>query len=234
MIKATLALLVATLLLGNSELHWDYDKHGPEHWGEFSQTCEKGKQQSPINIKTTDTHSLQSMYTLISDEDRHTTATVTDNGHGIKITPKEGGKITVHGVEYKLLQFHFHGKSENTVNDVHFDLEMHMVHQNPEGQLAVVGVMFLEGDNNPVLDNILGNVGETIRIDPADVLPKDTSKYYHWVGSLTTPPCSENVQWYLMKDTLSASKDQIEAFRKYYDHNYRPTQPLNGRTVEVK
>lgn len=168
------------------------------------------------------------------DEERHTTAMVTDNGHGIEVTPKEGGKITVNGEQYKLLEFHFHGKSENTVNEVHFDLEMQMVHQNAEGQLLVLSVMFLEGDNNPVLDNILGNITETIRIDPADILPKDRRKYYHWIGSLSTPPCTEDVQWYLLKKPLSASKDQIDAFRSYYKHNYRPTQPLNGRKVERK
>jgi len=234
MIKATLALLVATVLFGSSEAHWDYEKHGPAHWGDFSTTCKIGKKQSPINIKTVSTINLQGTHRLKLDENRHTTAKVIDNGHGIKVTPEGGGKITLNGVDYKLLQFHFHGKSENRVNDVQYDLEMHMVHQNADGKLAVVGVLYLEGENSPLLDNILGSVGRETRINPNDLLPENTQKYYHWKGSLTTPPCSEDVEWYLMKNAQSASEDQIDAFRKYYDDNFRPTQPLNGRKVEAK
>ena len=115
-----------------------------------------------------------------------------------------------------------------------YDLEMHMVHQNADGRLAVVGVLYLEGENNPLLDNVLGSVGRDTRIDPNDLLPDNTDKYYHWKGSLTIPPCSENVEWYLMKAAQYASKNQIEAFRKYYDNNFRPTQPLNGRKVEAR
>jgi carbonic anhydrase len=234
MIKATLALLAVTALFGNSEAHWDYAEHGPAHWGDFSTTCKIGKKQSPINIKTVSTINLEGTHRLKLDEDRNTVAKVIDNGHGIKVTPEGGGKITLNGVDYKLLQFHFHGKSENRVNDVQYDLEMHMVHQNADGKLAVVSVLYLEGENNPLLDNVLGSVGRDTRINPNDLLPENTQKYYHWKGSLTTPPCSEDVEWYLMKNVQSASKNQIEAFRKYYDDNFRPTQPLNGRKVEFK
>jgi carbonic anhydrase len=234
MIKTALTLLAATALFGNSEAHWDYDKHGPSHWGDFSSTCKIGKSQSPIDIKTVDTINLKASDLLKLDEDRNTIASVVDNGHSIKVTPDKGGKITLNGVDYKLLQFHFHGKSENRVNGVQYDLEMHMVHQNADGKLAVIGIMYLEGENSAILDNILGNVGESIRVDPANLLPENTEKYYHWTGSLTTPPCSEDVEWYLLKEPQYASKDQIAAFRKYYDHNFRPTQPLNGRKVEAK
>jgi len=234
MIKATLALLAATILFGSSEAHWDYAEHGPAHWGDFSTTCKIGKKQSPINIKTVSTVNLQGTNRLKLDENRHTVAKVIDNGHGIKVTPEGGGKITLNGVEYKLLQFHFHGKSENRVNDVQYDLEMHMVHQNADGKLAVVGVLYLEGENSPLLDNILGSVGRDTRINPNDLLPENTQKYYHWKGSLTTPPCSEDVEWYLMKNVQSASANQIDTFRKYYSDNFRPTQPLNGRKVESK
>ncbi len=241
MIKITLALLAAvTMSFANShetkhaEAHWDYSAHGPSNWGEFSSTCKIGKAQSPINIKTVSTVSLEGDNVLHLDEDRHTIAKVFDNGHSIKVVPEGGGKITIDGVDYKLLQFHFHGRSENTVNGVQYDLEMHMVHQNAAGKLAVVSVMYLEGENSAILDNILGSVGRETRIDPNDLLPDNTQRYYHWVGSLTTPPCSENVEWYVMKEAQYASKNQIEAFRKYYDSNFRPTQALNGREVEAR
>lgn len=214
-------------------VHWDYREHGPEKWGEFSQTCAKGHAQSPINIISDETVSMDTQYALHLHEDVHTTAKVIDNGHSIKVTPKAGGTIELHGETFHLLQFHFHGRSEHTVNGKRYDLVAHFVHQNPKTeQLAVVAVFFEEGENNPVLDNILGNIGEEIRIDPQDLLPKDTAHYYHYVGSLTTPPCSENVQWYLLKHSSSASKDQIEAFRKYYVDNERPIQELYDRKIE--
>ena len=215
--------------------HWDYSKNGPTHWGEFSKTCAKGQAQSPINIVPGKSVQLNAQYTLNLHEDVHTTAKVIDNGHSIKVTPKEGGTIELHGETFKLLQFHFHGKSEHTVGGKRYDMVAHLVHQNPETkQLAVIAVFFEEGKNNPVLDNVLSGVDKDIRIDPTDLLPADTSHYFHYVGSLTTPPCSENVQWYLLKQPVQASKDQIEAFRKYYVDNERPVQELHDRKIEAK
>ena len=225
------AAAVVSMTAAASEAHWDYDKHGPAHWGDFSKTCKVGKAQSPINIVSSSKISLKAKYALLLDENRNTTAKVSDNGHGIKVELAKGGKIAVDGVEYNLLQFHFHGRSENTIDGHQFALEAHMVHQKNDGGLAVVGVMFEEGKNNPLLDNILGNVGEIIRVNPNDLLPDHTQSYYHWQGSLTTPPCSEGVEWFLMKEVVSASKEQIAEFRKYYDNNFRPTQPLNGRKI---
>jgi carbonic anhydrase len=215
------------------EAHWDYAENGPTHWGEFSQTCALGHSQSPVNIVPGKTISMDTQYALHLHEDVHTTAKVIDNGHSIKVTPKAGGTITFHGEEFTLLQFHFHGKSEHTVGGKRYDMVAHFVHQNPKTkQLAVVAVFFEEGKNNPVLDNILGNIGGEIRIDPQDLLPTDTAHYYHYIGSLTTPPCSENVQWYLLKQPAQASKEQIDAFRKYYVDNERPVQELYDRQIE--
>ena len=215
------------------EKHWDYAQNGPAHWEEFSKTCGIGHHQSPVNIVPGKTLTLNAEYALHMDENVHTTAKVIDNGHSIKVTPKVGGSIELHGEKFQLLQFHFHGKSEHTVDGKRYDMVAHFVHQNPETkQLAVVAVFFTEGKNNPALDNILGNIGREIRIDPQDLLPGDTQHYFHYIGSLTTPPCSENVQWYLLKTPAQASKDQIEAFRKYYVDNERPVQELFDRTIE--
>jgi carbonic anhydrase len=215
------------------EKHWDYAQNGPTHWKEFSKTCGEGHHQSPINIIPGKTVSLNMQYALHMNEDVHTTAKVIDNGHSIKVTPKVGGTIELNGETFHLLQFHFHGKSEHTIDGKRYDLVAHFVHQNPKTkQLAVVAVFFKEGKNNPVLDNILGNIGREIRIDPQDLLPEDTQHYYHYIGSLTTPPCSENVQWYLLKQPAEASKEQIEAFRKYYVDNERPVQELYYREIE--
>jgi carbonic anhydrase len=216
------------------EKHWDYSQNGPTHWGEFSSTCAKGQAQSPINIIPGKSVHLNAQYSLHLHEDVHTTAKVIDNGHSIKVTPKEGGTVELHGETFKLLQFHFHGKSEHTVDGKRYDMVAHLVHQNPKTkQLAVIAVFFEEGKNNPTLDNVLGGMDKEIRIDPADLLPADTSHYFHYVGSLTTPPCSENVQWYLLKQPAQASKNQIEAFRKYYVDNERPVQELHDRKIEA-
>ncbi len=215
------------------EQHWDYAENGPAHWEEFSKTCGIGHHQSPINIVPGKTVALNPQYVLHLDEDIHTTAEVIDNGHSIKVTPKAGGTVTLNGEQFRLLQFHFHGKSEHTIDGKRYDLVAHMVHQNPETkQLAVIAVFFKEGKNNPILDNILGNIGREIRVDPQDLLPEDTAHYFHYIGSLTTPPCSENVQWYLLKTPVEASKDQIAAFRKYYVDNERPVQELFDRDIE--
>ncbi len=214
--------------------HWDYSENGPAHWAEFSKTCGVGHSQSPINIVPGKTVSMNHQYDLHMSEDVHTTAKVIDNGHSIKVTPQAGGTIELHGETFHLLQFHFHGKSEHTIDGKRYDMVAHLVHQNPETkQLAVVAVFFEEGKNNPMLDNILGGIGKNIRIDPQDILPNDTAHYYHYIGSLTTPPCSENVQWYLLKQASTASKDQIDAFRKYYVDNERPVQELYDRQIEA-
>lgn len=232
----TLSTAAALLLSGCAahQAHWDYAENGPTHWSEFSRTCGRGHAQSPINIQPGKTVSLDPDYVLHLDEDIHTTAHVIDNGHSIQVTPKAGAKITLNGEEFALLQFHFHGKSEHTVNGKRYDMVAHFVHQNLQTkQLAVIAVFFEEGANNPVLDNILGNIGEDIRIDPQDLLPSDVAHYYHYVGSLTTPPCSENIQWFLLKQPDTASKDQIDAFHKYYVDNERPIQEPFDRQVET-
>lgn len=214
--------------------HWDYAEHGPEHWGDVSGTCDSGKAQSPINIIPTQSVQLDSSYEIAFAEDVHTDAKIFDNGHSIKVVPSAGGKITLHGKDYTLIQFHFHGKSEHTIDGRQYDMVAHMVHQAKDKTLAVVGVMFEVGETNTFIQSILDNIGKEVNIDPQDLLPKDVSHYYHYVGSLTTPPCSENVQWYILKDTDSISNEQLKKFRKFYTNNERPVQPVNSRHIESK
>ncbi len=213
--------------------HWNYEENGPAHWEEFSKTCGIGHSQSPINIVSDKTVKMDSKYTLNIDTDVNTIAKVIDNGHSIKITPEKAGTITFNGETFKLLQFHFHGKSEHTVDGKQYDMVVHMVHQNPKTkQYAVVAVFFKKGKASPILDKIINNVGNSVELNPKDLLPEDTSDYYHYVGSFTTPPCTENVQWYLLKTPQTASAQQIEHFRKYYTDNERPVQKLYDRTIE--
>ena len=239
--KTILALSVAAFLAVGSyaadhkEVHWDYDAHGPSHWGEFGETCQLGKVQSPINILSKQTSPFSAGNTLKLDENVNSKVTVLDNGHAIQVNVENGGKITVDGVDYKLLQFHFHGKSEEQIDGKHSDLVAHMVHKSAFGNLLVVAVLFDEGKTaNKTVQNVIDSVGKSITMNSGDLLPKNTNDYFHFMGSLTTPPCSENVKWYVMKDIQSVSKEQVAALRKYYANNYRPIQPLNGRSVESK
>jgi len=213
--------------------HWNYEENGPAHWEEFSKTCGVGQHQSPINIIPAKTITMNHEYDLSLHENAISMAEIIDNGHSIHVTPKHGGFITFHDEKFNLLQFHFHGKSEHTIDSKSYDLVVHMVHQNPiSKQFAVVAVFFKEGKENPFLDTVINNVGKSVELDPQDLLPKDVADYYHYIGSLTTPPCSENVQWYLLKTPQTASAAQIEHFRKYYVDNERPVQELHDRVVE--
>ena len=216
------------------EHHWDYGTdNGPAHWEEFSGTCGKGIHQSPVNIIPGKTMAMNHDYDLSMHEDVTGMATVIDNGHSIKVTPEHGGSITLHGEEFHLLQFHFHGKSEHTVDGKRYDMVAHMVHQNSKTkQLAVVAIFFEEGKESEILNQVIGHVGSSVKLDPQELLPTDSAHYYHYIGSLTTPPCSENVQWYLLKTPRTASAAQISHFRKFYVDNERPIQELHDRTVE--
>ena len=217
----------------SAEKHWNYAENGPTHWSEFSKTCSEGRAQSPINILSGKTVTMDPKDILQQDVDVNSVATVIDNGHSIKVTPKKGTRTIFRGEPYQLLQFHFHGKSEHTVDGKRYDMVAHYVHKNLKtGNLLVVAVFFEEGKSNPTLDTIINNVGKEITITPHDLMPKERKNFYHYVGSLTTPPCSENVQWFLLKNPASASKEQIAAFRKYYVDNERPIQELNDREVE--
>lgn len=232
--KLALGLLAtSSISFAGVEAHWDYEKHGPEHWGHFSETCEKGQEQSPINIATEQTSQLNKDYTINLSENYDGYSTVVDNGHSLKVTPVDAGYISLHGKDYKLQQFHFHGMSEHTIDNRRYNAVAHMVHTAKDGTVAVVAVMFEVGESNAALAKILDADGK-VKVNPNDLLPADTSHYYHYKGSFTTPPCTENVQWYIFKDTVNISKEQLKKLRKYYKKNERPVQPLNKRVVESK
>jgi carbonic anhydrase len=208
---------------------------GPYHWGKVSKICAEGKQQSPINIITKDSIALDSKSALEFHESTQAVLShEVDNGHAVKITPEDDHGISINGEHYKLLQFHFHGRSENYINGRQYDMEMHLVHQNSKGELAVVGVMIEKGAHNRALEDVVSHInGGDLEVATAALLPKDTTHYYHFMGSLTTPPCSENVKWYVMKDTISIDEDQLLAFRKHHYYNFRPLQKLHGRKIQA-
>ena len=232
-----IAMMFVTSSIASDKSQWAYKpgKQGPCHWGTVYPTCKKGKAQSPINIITKKTQKMSKRHDIVIHEETHAVLShEVDNGHAIKIIPAGDSGIELHGVHYKLMQYHFHGRSEHTVDGEPFDMVMHMVHQNKKGELAVLGVFMERGKHNKDLESLIDHLdGGDIKVAPASLLPKDLTHYYHYMGSLTTPPCSENVKWYILKDPINLDGIQLAKFRKHYTTNFRPIQRTNGRIVEV-
>lgn len=220
--------------------HWAYQGHhgGPAQWGELEpsfEACAKGTTQSPINIQSAvkaDLPSLQFGYTGAEP-------TLVNNGHTVQVNLPPGQTLTVGDKRYALLQFHFHTPSEEQVKGKHAAMVAHFVHKDEDGKLGVVGVLLQAGKRNaayaPVFDH-LPRPQEKISVDGlsldlAALLPKDLG-YYRFAGSLTTPPCSEGVQWMVLKQPVALGTDQIKAFRRLFNANARPIQPANGRLIE--
>jgi len=222
--------------------HWAYlGQVGPKHWSELNpkfNMCSEGHQQSPINVvatKDTELKALDLNYTAGSKS-------IINNGHTVQVNINDGSVFKIDGADYKLKQFHFHVPSENNINGNAFPLEAHFVHATDDGKLAVVAVMFEEGEENPVLAKIwkrLPNlkVGEEAKcglsVDEVKALMPENKDYYKFKGSLTTPPCSEDVKWHVYKHPLKVSKAQvIEFFTQFGFPNNRPVQPSNKRDIE--
>lgn len=219
--------------------HWTYGgEAGPSHWGELrpeNRPCSVGAQQSPIDLASAMSASISAPAAKWIPARG---GMVVNNGHTLQVdVPGGGGGITLDGKDYALKQFHFHHPSEHTIDGKQFPLEVHFVHAASTGELAVVGVMFLEGTANPNLDAIWatapgreGKAAVAFNIDASAFMPQDRSAY-RYEGSLTTPPCSETVRWTVMATPVTASASQIEAFAALFPFNARPVQPLNRRYV---
>ena len=238
------------------KVEWGYEaKNGPDVWGQLSPEyflCAAGKHQSPIDLVNPTPAKLPP----ITNEYYSTTdLNIRNTGHTIEVTYPEGSRININGTAYQLLQFHFHVPSEHTVAGQPFDMEMHLVHKSENGDLAVVGVLIEKGRHNysydPVWDHLPAVPGETQRVevdenhrvDPRMMLSpngqvRDSAvqpfpPFYRYEGSLTTPPCSEGVQWIVLTTPIEMSEAQIAAFKAIIHNNNRPIQPLNGRKLLV-
>jgi carbonic anhydrase len=232
-------------------VHWSYEtSDGPAVWGDLSPAyalCGEGQSQSPINIEHTEvageapfkidygSSSLRIVFNQHVED-------IVDNGHTIQINVDEGSTFTIGGKVYELKQFHFHTPSEHTIDGQHFPLEMHFVHQSEDKSLAVLGVLIQEGDEDPNFAGIVNNLpqtkGESKHLENETLqlhlhVPQDHGAYYY-SGSLTTPPCSEEVQWLVMRSHPSMSSEQIEAVASVISPNNRPVQALNSRDVQAK
>lgn len=224
---------------GAAEPHWTYEgKAGPEHWSELTSDfhiCHEGKSQSPINITNPIEGHLQPLNLAY-----HTSAEkVINNGHTIQVTVDEEDDFVLDGEKFTLRQYHFHTPSENQINGETFPLEAHFVHSKEDGDLAVVAVMFKVGKENPALVPLIDampkqqnkQVNINRQVDLRALFPADLH-YYRFSGSLTTPPCSEGIRWLVLKEPVTLSQAQLDAFKQALKTtNNRPLQHLNGRMI---
>jgi len=233
-----LLLTLGTPLIASESVHWSYSGEGaPANWGKLDtkfHTCSEGVNQSPINL----TAFTKSELAEIPFNYKASSTEILNNGHTVQVNFEEGSSIEVDGIKFELKQFHFHTPSENNINGTSFPLEAHFVHASKDGELAVVALMFEEGEENKILAKLwnkmpmkAGEKHELKLSDATDFLPKEKD-YYRFNGSLTTPPCTEGVRWIVLKKTTTLSKAQQEVFLKVLGHaNNRPIQKTNARLI---
>jgi carbonic anhydrase len=190
--------------------------------------------QSPVNIVTTsaakaDTEESGALFI----ESKRAPGKVTDTGHAIQVNT-DVAEALIRGRHFKLTQFHFHTPSEHTIDGRSYPLEGHFVFRAQDGRLLVVGVMYEEGQANPAIEPVLEQLRhkgtQQAEVDVASLMPDDKS-YYHYLGSLTTPPLTENVEWYVLAKPMQLSHKEIEELHARYPHNNRKVQPMNDRPL---
>lgn len=227
--------------LPSQGVSWDYapKDSGPEHWGELSpeyKLCKEGHHQSPINIEESDPAEmapLQFQYRAAPLE-------ITRNGHTVEITyPERTSNLVIGEKKYDLIQIYFHTPSEHKINWSSYPMEIHLVHKDSQGGVAVVAVLVEEGQPNLAVQELWRHLpnkagmtehSQSVTVDPRGMLPGNQS-YYRYVGSFTTPPCHEGIQWYLLKEPVALSSEQIKRFRNLIGMNARPIQPRNHRAL---
>lgn len=241
--------------------NWGYKGGiGPERWAKLSKDfalCASGKMQSPINLPDETWNGSESltfnyhaapMYIMdngVTKLQLGSDQVFINDGHGVQLDfhPDSHESVTYAGKPYQLVQLHFHSPSENESDGRTFPLEIHFVHQGASGKVLVVGVFVRAGEMNPAIEKVINHLpkeeGKEIaiageRVDPAQLLPVDKT-FYAFTGSLTTPPCTEGLQWVQMQSSITATPAQIQRLRwAAGGDNARPIQSLNGRHVSIK
>jgi carbonic anhydrase len=223
------------------DAHWGYEgENAPYRWGEMKSDfalCKSGSRQSPIDIRNPVVSEVEPIQFRYEDMPLK----VSNNGHTIQVDTAPGSFILHGGQRYELMQFHFHTPSEERINGRSFEMVAHLVHKNAQGRLAVVAVLLTAGKEQPMLQQVWnampGSANRTrerqdVMINAAQLLPADPA-YYSFMGSLTTPPCTEGVQWLVMKTPVEISRDQISHFAALYPMNARPLQASNDRLIKA-
>ena len=219
--------------------HWSYEgESGPANWSKINidwAKCGTGNRQSPIDLRDGMKVDLEQ---IVFDY-KPSSFSVIDNGHTIQVTLSGGNYITIANRMYELMQFHFHRPSEERINGKGFEMVVHLVHKDSEGKLAVLAVMLERGKAHALIQTVWNNlplekndvVQPSIVLDPNDLLPT-RREYFTFMGSLTTPPCTEGVLWVVMKEPMQASPAQMALFSRLYPLNARPIQASAGRVIK--
>jgi carbonic anhydrase len=214
--------------------HWDYEgAMGPENWGKEFPTCGRGKSQAPLNIKGP----FEKVRFSVAPDYKQGQLKIVNNGHTIQVNVPVGSKIRIDGRAYDLVQFHFHRPSEEHIDGKPSVMVVHFVHKNLEGELAVLAVMLREGNENPGIKTLWTHapakegpevVPDGLMFNPANLLPREMD-FFHYDGSLTTPPCTEKVKFFILKSQVNIGKEQVTDFP--FKMNARPIQAPNGRPI---
>jgi len=224
--------------------HWSYEgEHGPDHWGDLSDawaTCKTGKNQTPIDIVPKSATASKTLAELVFTYAPQPLV-ILNNGHTVQVNATAPSTLATAGATWRLAQLHFHAPSEHTIDGKHFDAELHVVHQNDAGAYAVIGLFLEKGKENAALAPMIDHApmeatkdAQTIAgasLDLSPLLPKHAS-YWAYSGSLTTPPCTEGVSWFVLETPATISDAQLAKLRAaLHGETARPLQPLGARAV---
>jgi carbonic anhydrase len=243
----TVAVIVICLGLAagagaQSGAAWSYvGKTGPLNWGKLDpayRACAQGHEQSPIDLRGAHLNKalapLQFHYVAGA-------VTVENTGNLIVVHVNPGGYLVADGVRYGLEKMEFHRPSETAVRGKLTDLDVELIHRSAEGKMAIVEVRFTmdRGDPNATMAGLWEHLPTTAGasekvagpVNPGGFLPGDRG-YWTYTGSLSTPPCTEGVRWFVMQQELSASREQVRQFSGLFRMSSRPLQDTHGRKIE--
>ncbi len=222
---------------------WTYTgTTGPAKWAKLEKSfasCALGKTQSPIDIP--DAEARKGDLPPLLFDYRPVPLRIVDDGHTIKVNYAPGSTVSVEGKRYELIELNFHKPSEEKISGKGHDMEAHLVHKGKDGKFAVIAILLDEGKENALIKTLWANLPQTkdkenavdaVKINALELLPRDKG-YYTFAGSLTTPPCSEDVKWFVLKTPTQISSDEIARFARSYPMNARPVQELNGRDIQA-
>ncbi|MBI4985313.1 MAG: carbonic anhydrase family protein [Rhodocyclales bacterium] len=239
--KAAEQAAAAAAAAEHRDIHWSYEgEGGPTNWSKLRAdyaTCGSGRRQSPIDLR----ESIKVDLEPIQFDYKMTQFTIVDNGHTVQVNVGEGSTIRVMEREFQLVQFHFHRPAEERIGGRAFDMVVHLVHKDIDGRLAVIAVLLERGSEHPLVQTVWNAIPleRNSELTPSWILdlnqllpPPERRAYFTYMGSLTTPPCTEDVLWMVFKQPLQVSSQQIGIFSRLYPNNARPVQPSNGRLVK--
>lgn len=244
-------LLAAAMLAPGSapaqwKTPWTYEgERGADHWSALDPDyaiCGTGKEQSPVDIRNAQKADLPP---LRFDYHAGPLKYLINNGATIRVNyhdaPGAGNFLIVGDTRYQLTQFHFHRPSEEYIEGKPYAMEVHLMHQSSDGKVAGVTVFLESGAANSAVQKLWDHMPPSeskeleipgVEVDPRGLIPHNIA-YFMYAGSVTAPPCTEGVTWFVLKTPVDISPAQIAAFAKLYPHDVRPLQPLNGRVVKA-